>query len=120
VVKRKEVEPCPNAAAHTPHPTGYLAHAEWAERKMKTHHQVKCDGCGLYAIWVPGVRAIDFGCSDCGAFPGDPCMEKRGDLEYARREIKSLHHGRYFEAQLARDRRKRASAAIESGRHADG
>jgi hypothetical protein len=44
---------CPNQDQHTPHPTGQLAHAEWAERKLETHKQVKCPGCGLYAIWIP-------------------------------------------------------------------
>jgi hypothetical protein len=58
VGKRREQE-CPNAAAHTPHPTGYLAKDEWAEEKMKTHHQVKCEGCGLYMIWVPGAATSE-------------------------------------------------------------
>lgn len=44
---------CPNAAQHTPSPDGYLAWHEWAEEKAKTHTQIKCSGCGLYAIWVP-------------------------------------------------------------------
>jgi hypothetical protein len=46
-------EPCPKAAAHTPCPSGYLAWDRWAEQKAKTHRQIKCEGCGLYAIWVP-------------------------------------------------------------------
>lgn len=45
--------PCPNAAKHTPAPAGYLAWDEWAEKKSKTHRQVKCTGCGRYSIWVP-------------------------------------------------------------------
>lgn len=39
--------------AHTPSPDGYLAWHEWAEKKSKTHRQIKCEGCGLYKIWVP-------------------------------------------------------------------
>jgi len=52
------------------------------------------------------IRAIDVGCSDCGAHPGDPCVNRgeRG-LKFARREIKSLHDGRYFEAQMVRNDR---------------
>ena len=37
---------------HTKCPDGYIARAEWAEKKSKTHKQVKCPNCGLYAIWV--------------------------------------------------------------------
>lgn len=44
---------CPNAAQHTPQPDGYLAWHEWADKKSKTHYQIKCPGCDLYAIWVP-------------------------------------------------------------------
>lgn len=44
---------CPNASEHTPSPTGYVAEADWADEMLKTHRQVKCSGCGLYAIWVP-------------------------------------------------------------------
>jgi hypothetical protein len=32
-------------------PEGYVQWHEWAEKKNKTHYQVKCDKCGLYAIW---------------------------------------------------------------------
>lgn len=43
---------CPNAADHTPLPSGYLERDEWMERMHKTHRQIKCEGCGLYAIWI--------------------------------------------------------------------
>jgi len=42
-------DPC---AAHTPQPTGYLEWHEWADKKAKTHRQVRCPGCGLFQIWV--------------------------------------------------------------------
>jgi hypothetical protein len=42
---------CP--ANHTPRPEGFLAWHHWAEEKAKTHKQVKCPTCGLWAIWVP-------------------------------------------------------------------
>lgn len=42
---------CPNFDKHTPHPQNYVAHAEWARKMMKTHHQRQCPGCGLWAIW---------------------------------------------------------------------
>lgn len=43
--------PCPQEHLHTPHPSGYIEHAEWAERMLKTHVQVQCPGCLLWAIW---------------------------------------------------------------------
>lgn len=42
---------CP--ANHTPHPEGYIQHAAWAERMLKTHKQSRCPTCGLWAIWTP-------------------------------------------------------------------
>jgi hypothetical protein len=44
---------CPNRANHTPCPTGYLQRYEWAQEMLKTHGQVQCPGCELWAIWVP-------------------------------------------------------------------
>lgn len=38
---------------HTPAPKGYLQWHEWAEKMAKTHRQVKCACCGLWANWVP-------------------------------------------------------------------
>jgi hypothetical protein len=42
---------CPEAKRHTPSPSGYIARAEWAEKKEKTHTVEKCSGCGLYKVW---------------------------------------------------------------------
>jgi hypothetical protein len=36
---------------HTPCPKGYLAWHIWAEKKSKTHYQVRCDECGRLRIW---------------------------------------------------------------------
>jgi hypothetical protein len=44
---------CPNAAEHTPAPSGYVSWHEWAKRMGKTHHQQRCPGCDLLKIWVP-------------------------------------------------------------------
>lgn len=44
---------CPNAKDHTQHPEGYVAHLTWAYEMLRTHRQVRCAGCGLWAIWVP-------------------------------------------------------------------
>ena len=38
---------------HTPCPEGYIAWHSWAERKSKTHRQLRCPSCGLFAVWVP-------------------------------------------------------------------
>lgn len=32
---------------------GYLQWHEWAKTMSKTHKQIKCPTCGLWAIWVP-------------------------------------------------------------------
>lgn len=42
---------------HTLAPAGYLAWHDWAKRMSRTHRQVRCAGCGLYAIWIPKARA---------------------------------------------------------------
>ena len=54
---------CPNVKRHTRCPSAYLEWHEWAERKAKTHRQVKCPGCGLYAIWRQGTgeAAVELG-----------------------------------------------------------
>lgn len=38
---------------HTPCPDEYMARSYWMERMHRTHRQIKCDGCGLYMIWIP-------------------------------------------------------------------
>lgn len=43
---------CENWENHTPCPDGYVQWHEWADAKSKTHMQIKCEGCGLYKIWV--------------------------------------------------------------------
>ena len=40
------------AETHTPCPKGYMHWHEWAEEKGKTHNQIKCPHCSLYAVWV--------------------------------------------------------------------
>jgi hypothetical protein len=50
---RKPPGSCPTPEKHTPSPSGYFAWHEWAEEKAKTHKQIRCPGCGLWAIWLP-------------------------------------------------------------------
>ncbi len=61
------VPPCPNAANHTPSPTGYPAHSEWAEDAAIVAVQTKCDGCGnqtdLRNLYGPTVQARAVGIS---------------------------------------------------------
>jgi hypothetical protein len=41
-------------AGHTPgQPEGYREWHAWAAEMSKTHWQVRCPACGLYAVWVP-------------------------------------------------------------------
>ena len=45
---------CQKAFKHTPIPdyaVGYVAWMEWAEKKAKTHEQIKCPVCQTYSIW---------------------------------------------------------------------
>lgn len=48
---------CPRRSEHTACPTSILTWGTWARRKAKTHHQVRCEGCNLFAIWVPNGSA---------------------------------------------------------------
>jgi hypothetical protein len=48
-----EADDCPAVETHTACPQGYLAWHEWAERMNKTHRQIRCPSCHLFAIWVP-------------------------------------------------------------------
>ena len=38
---------------HTPCPSGYIQWHNWAEKKMRTHKQERCPGCGRWSIWKP-------------------------------------------------------------------
>ena len=43
----------PDCEPHEPHPSGYIAHSEWADAMMETHTQRECRGCGRRMIWEP-------------------------------------------------------------------
>lgn len=47
---------CPQTDRHTPEPESYVAWHLWADTMGKTHHQIQCVGCGLWAVWVPGAE----------------------------------------------------------------
>lgn len=42
-------------------PEGYLEWHTWAERKSKTHKQVRCREHGLFHVWLPKRRAPSSG-----------------------------------------------------------
>ena len=45
---------CPNIKNHAKgQPTWYEQRHQWAEKKSKTHTQVKCDYCWLFEVWIP-------------------------------------------------------------------
>lgn len=50
---RRRNPDCPNVAAHTLQPVGYLAWHAWADRMSKTHRQLRCPGCDSLTIWEP-------------------------------------------------------------------
>jgi hypothetical protein len=52
-VRSPDETDCPGFADHTVSPKGYLAWHDWAKRTDLTHRQVRCQRCGLYAIWLP-------------------------------------------------------------------
>jgi hypothetical protein len=43
---------CKLRKIHTKMPNGYVAFSEMTDRLIKTHRQIKCPGCGFYALWV--------------------------------------------------------------------
>lgn len=49
--KRTNLE-CIKGAEHTPTPQGYIEMHAWADKKLKTHINTQCPGCGLWAVWV--------------------------------------------------------------------
>lgn len=50
--KKPKIDAAKPRCIHPGWPDGYIARSEWAEKKLKTHDQVKCEECGLFAIWV--------------------------------------------------------------------
>ncbi len=46
----KKIEACPDKDKHEYGPENYVEWHDWAEKKCKTHKQLKCK-CGLYVIW---------------------------------------------------------------------
>jgi hypothetical protein len=79
---------CPAHAKHTECPEGYLQWHAWAKRMSRTHRQIKCERCGLYAIWIPKqkrpckecVKATSHAYSDAttAGFFSDKCAKHRG------------------------------------------
>jgi hypothetical protein len=49
--RKKKRSTCPNEHEHTDLPEGYLDRAFWVEQMARTHDQLQCPGCGLWAIW---------------------------------------------------------------------
>jgi hypothetical protein len=58
ILDRRGRSVCRLAKRHTKAPTTYIAWHDWAEKKSKTHRQIKCPGCGLYKIWVPKKKRV--------------------------------------------------------------
>jgi hypothetical protein len=43
---------CPDKTNHTPCPETYRGFVDWADNMSKTHKQIKCPSCNLFAIWI--------------------------------------------------------------------
>lgn len=55
----KRAEDCPDADQHTPHPSGFLEHAEWANMMLnRGAKQRRCPTCGFCAVWTPPRRPM--------------------------------------------------------------
>ena len=63
----------PANCQHTPCPSGYLQWHAWAARMLRTHKQVRCPHCGLWAIWLPRNRRTDLEMAVMGE--ADSCKE---------------------------------------------
>lgn len=59
-------ETCPDRDKHSPQPEGYLQWHAWADKMKRTHRQIRCPTCGLYAIVVPrdAIRKHDEGAQE--------------------------------------------------------
>lgn len=49
---------CPNRAAHTTGPDGYLAWHAWADMMAQTHEQGQCPECKLWVIWTEKAQVV--------------------------------------------------------------
>jgi hypothetical protein len=47
-----KVVSCPKINTHTKRPEDYVGFHEWAMKKSKTHKQIRCKDCGLWAKWI--------------------------------------------------------------------
>lgn len=50
--ERETHYPCPEGGGeHIIGPEGYVDRAIWAEKKLKTHRNKRCDACRKYFVW---------------------------------------------------------------------
>lgn len=54
-----ELTHCSNRDKHTEGPEAYQGWHMWAMNKAKTHNQIRCNGCGLFAVWIPKVSITE-------------------------------------------------------------
>lgn len=84
------VEFGPAQCKHTPCPSGYLGWHSWAEEKSKTHAQVRCPGCGKWAIWLPKAEASVINDQDRRDEKQMLEMIERDDLTRAKARVRDL------------------------------
>lgn len=52
MLKSTNKNDCPSKLKHTPCPEGYLQWHLWANEMNEEYYPVRCEGCGLYSVWV--------------------------------------------------------------------
>lgn len=55
----KPITPSATECVHTPHPEGYMQHHEWMRMASRTHSAIRCPHCGLWAVWIPKLQAME-------------------------------------------------------------
>jgi hypothetical protein len=101
--------PCPNAAEHTPCPTGYVDWWSWAERMNRAHGQRQCANCQRWAIWYPRAAGEFAPCWGCGETKVDPALFGQDD-ELLCHGCKAEREARSEADRLARLHRRWAEA----------
>lgn len=111
--KKNYIDPdyCPDWEKHTMQPTDFLDWHAWAAEKSETHVQIKCRGCGRYAIWVKStlpaeVRKADEDLDTATPAPLDPLFDQAKEIVQREKKVsasflqRKLRIGYFYSAKL--------------------